>query len=124
MAILVADDDAAIRKVISKMLTEEGYEVLEASDGIEVTKLLTSQVGIDLVILDIIMPEKEGLETIRELKQFYPKVKILAISGGGAGNLHQYLTIAKKMGADQTLSKPFLKNDLLSTVQRILAPST
>ncbi len=120
MRILVIEDDAEVREMVCKILNREGYDVLEAGNGKEAFKLLNIEPKLDLVITDIIMPEKEGIETIIELKRDYPHIKILAISGGGKGSAQNYLTIAKKSGADLTLSKPFIKKELLDAVQELL----
>ncbi len=81
---------------------------MEAPDG-KVALWIYKEKPADLIITDIIMPEKEGIETIMELKREFPDVKIIAISGGGKGDAGQYLDMAKKMGADNTLAKPFEK---------------
>ena len=119
MRVLVIDDTAEVREMIGKMLSSEGYDVLEATNGEEGMQLIRSEPEIDLVITDLIMPEKEGIETIRELKQDYSHIRILAISGGGKIDAQNYLAIAKGMGADLTLSKPFVKQDLLKAVQEL-----
>ena len=119
MRILVIDDDDDVRQLICKMISSEGFTVLEAANGVEGMKTIRSEPEIDLVITDLIMPEKEGLETIKELRQDFPHIKILAISGGGKIDALNYLSIAKGMGADLTLSKPFIKKDLLEAFKKI-----
>jgi DNA-binding NtrC family response regulator len=116
--ILVVDDDDSVRRMIFKMLGDD-YEIFEASDGREGTETLYSQY-IDLLITDIIMPDKEGLETITEVKSKLPELKILAISGGGKINAKDYLLTAKALGAHSTLAKPFLKKELLDIVSELL----
>lgn len=120
MRILLIEDDPAIRKMIGKMLPAEQFEALEASNGREAMALLQLHADLGLVITDILMPEKEGLETIVELKRKRPNIKILAMSGGGLGSAQDYLDMAKELGADATIKKPFLKNDLLHALQKIL----
>ena len=105
MRILVLDDENEILEMITKMLNEEGYDVITAVNGIEGLKLLNRESNIDLVISDIIMPEKEGIGTIIELKNDFPEVKIFAISGGGKNEPKQYLRIAKRLGDDRTFEK-------------------
>ncbi|HLC15607.1 MAG TPA: response regulator [Thermodesulfovibrionia bacterium] len=101
--ILIIEDEDHIRTLLGTMLEQEGYEVLTAQNGKEGIKVFHSN-QIDLIITDIFMPEKEGLETITELKKEFPDVKIIAISGGGQkGNL-SFLTIAKHIGANRTLN--------------------
>ncbi len=119
MQVLVIDDDKEIREMIFKMLTNENYDVVKVSNGEEAIKLLDNKIKIDIVITDIIMPEKEGIETIRELKRDYPFIKILAISGGGQGSANDYLSMAKIMGANLTMSKPFSHQELLESVRKL-----
>ncbi len=118
-SVLVIDDDSAILGMISKILNSEDYKVHTASNGKEGMQIISSTPGIDLVITDLIMPEKEGIETIKELKCDFPDIKILAISGGGRGSAQAYLPIAKLIGADLTLNKPFVAQDLLESVQKL-----
>ncbi len=122
MRILIIEDDEAIRGMMGKILKAEGYDVMESENGKEGIKLFKSDPNIDLVITDIIMPEKEGIETILEMRSENPDVKILAISGGGKGDAQDYLTIAKSIGANDTLKKPFMRNDLLEAVQSLIMP--
>ncbi len=117
--ILVVDDEEPIRTMLRKILEDSGYEVSEAPDG-KVALWIYKVKHSDLIITDLIMPEKEGIETISELKRDYPEVKIIAISGGGRGGKGQYLDMAKKFGADNTLAKPFEKEELLKTVKDLL----
>ena len=119
MRVLVIDDTAEVREMIGQMLSGEGYDVLEAANGKKGMQIISSDPKIDIVITDLIMPEKEGIETIREIKQDYSHIRILAISGGGKIDSQNYLAIAKGMGADLTLSKPFVKQDLLKAVQEL-----
>ena len=120
MFILVIDDDIDVRKMICKILSKAHYDVLEAANGYEATDLLKNNSRISLVITDMIMPEKEGVETIIELKQDYPHIKILAISGGGKGYAQDYLEIAKGIGADLALKKPFMTNELIDAVTKLM----
>jgi len=119
MKILVIDDDDDVRRLICKMLETEGYELLEATNGDEGLRIIKKQSGVNVVISDLIMPEKEGLETIRELRKDFPEVKILAISGGGKIDSDNYLVIAKGLGADLTLNKPFTRQDLIDSIQKL-----
>ncbi len=117
--ILIIDDDVPLSKMLRQMLEREGYEVLEAADGAEGLKIYRQEPA-DLVITDLIMPEKEGIETIRELKKDFPDVKIIAMSGGGRIGPETYLDIAQKLGALQTLTKPLDRKELLEAVRNIL----
>jgi len=117
--ILVVDDEEQVRTIIRQMLESSRYEVIEAPDG-KVALWLFKEKPADLIIADLIMPEKEGLETIEELRKDYPDAKIIAISGGGLGDKGQYLDMAKESGADSTLAKPFEKEALLNAVKEAL----
>ena len=118
-SILIIDDELQIRVMMRRILEKVGYDVYEASDGKEGIKLFRAK-PTDLVITDIIMPEKEGLETILDLRHDFPKIKIIAISGGGKTGLPNFLPAAKKFGAIRTLPKPFGKDDLLKLVREVL----
>jgi DNA-binding NtrC family response regulator len=118
--ILVIDDDALVRRTISRMLRCWGYEVIVAEDGREGVELF-HRAAPALVITDIIMPDKDGIETIREICAVRPDVKIIAMSGGGRiGNL-DFLNIAAKLGAAEIISKPFNPMHLRDCVERCLA---
>ncbi|MGD9022496.1 MAG: response regulator [Deltaproteobacteria bacterium] len=117
--ILVIDDEEQIRVVFKEMLARLGYEVLEAATG-EDGLALQREKAADLVITDIIMPHKEGLETIRELRQEFPEVKIIAMSGGGRIGSDRYLNLAKQFGAMCTLQKPIRMEQLRQEVHRLL----
>lgn len=117
--ILVIDDDDRVLAVLHQTLEREGYDVVRASDGKEGVKLYREQ-PTDLIITDIVMPEKEGIETIMELKQDFPEARIIAISGGGRISAEEYLLLAEKLGAARTLPKPIERQDLLRTVRELL----
>jgi CheY-like chemotaxis protein len=117
--ILVIDDDVQVLNVLHNALVREGYEVLKASNGKEGIKLYRED-PFDLVITDLIMPEKEGIETIQELKNKFPEIKIIAISGGGRIGPEEYLPMAKMFGAQRTLAKPFGRNELVRAVKELL----
>lgn len=118
--ILIIDDEDQFRHMLRQMLERAGYEVSEATDGEKGLKFFRQE-SADLVITDIFMPEKEGIETIFELKRDFPNVKIIAISGGGRLGGLQYLRAAENAGADQSLVKPFEREELLQAVQDVLA---
>jgi len=118
--ILVVDDEPVILRVVSTVLREAGYKVSTAVNGVEALKLARST-PFDLVITDLIMPEKEGLETMMELLRQTPTTKIIAMSGGGRNTPENYLATARQLGAKQTLTKPFAKEELLDTVAKVLA---
>ncbi|MCL4305127.1 response regulator [bacterium] len=118
--ILVVDDDPNIRQMLRSMLEREGYEVDVASNGLECMRRFEAAPA-DLVITDIIMPEQEGIETIRRLRAEYPESRIIAISGGGRIGPSDYLSMAKLIGAVSTLSKPFDRKDLLEAIRGALS---
>jgi DNA-binding response OmpR family regulator len=117
--ILVIEDDSMLRNMMRQMLEHEGYEVLVAEDGIEAGKLYKKN-EVDLVITDVLMPEKDGLEVIMEIRAKMPQVKIIAISGGGRISHTDYLVAARRLGAHRTLSKPFIRQELLDTLHELL----
>jgi CheY-like chemotaxis protein len=114
--ILIIDDDPSIRQMICRMLEREGYEVDTAANGREGVQKYRANPP-DVVITDIIMPEQEGIETIRQLKADNQNCRIIAISGGGRIGPTDYLNMAKLLGATQTISKPFDRAQLLAAVK-------
>jgi len=114
--IVVADDDPTIRVYLRGLLENHGYSVLEASDGNEALRHVRKE-RVDLVITDILMPEREGLETIQILKRQHRSVGIVAISG--ADN-PAYLNMARSFGASATLRKPLQAQALLAAVAKVL----
>ena len=118
--ILVIDDEEQVRRYLRKILEAEGYEVLEAADG-KIGLQLYREKPADLIITDLLMPEKEGIETIMELRHDFPDVKIIAISGGGYRiGSKDCLYLAKELGADCTLVKPFSRQQMLDIVKKML----
>src|ERR1700749_2894690 len=117
--ILLIEDDDQLRTLLKRLLTSSGYEVWEARDGQGVVRMYEEHQP-DLVITDIVMPEKEGLEVIMELRRRDRKVKIITISGGGQINGEAYLMVARKLGVQHTLAKPFNNADFLEAVRRAL----
>ena len=117
--ILVIDDDDQIRAMLRQMLDQAGYEVADAPDG-KVAMRLHREVPAGLVITDLIMPEKEGIETIMELRRDFPEVKIIAISGGGRIEPEHYLQMAKGLGAMCSFTKPIERRKLLEAVEELL----
>jgi CheY-like chemotaxis protein len=101
------------------MLERAGYAVESTRDGGEVIRMYAQQAA-DLVITDLIMPDKDGLEIIQDLRKLNPKVRILAISGGGRVDANEYLAVARKFGAVEVLSKPFTKDELRKAVDAAL----
>jgi len=118
--ILVIEDDLAVRELMLQTLTKAGYQVFAAEDGVEGVNLFREK-NPDLVITDIVMPQKEGLQTIIELRQQAPDVKVIAMSGGGRNDNGDYLKLARKFGARKTVTKPFLRDEMLAVVREVLA---
>ena len=117
--ILIIDDDAQIRDLLKQFLEKFDYEVVVAPDG-NVALSLHRLNPADLIITDIIMPGKEGLETIMDFRSLFPAVPIIAISGGGKIGPYNYLNTAKAMGAQKIFSKPFDLREMLGVVQELL----
>ena len=118
--ILVIDDHTELRQMLRRILEREGYEVVEAGDGKEGVELYR-QVPADLIITDVVMPEKDGVEIIRELKRDFPDVRVIAISGGSRTLGAQYcLAAMKALGALYVLAKPFGRKELLEAVHEFL----
>lgn len=117
--ILIVDDDPLILKLLNRFFKGSGHETITASDGKEALALYKEQEP-DLVLTDIIMPEKDGLETIIELRRMNPELKIIAISGGGSLDSSDYLNLAKKLGANYATEKPIKKEELLAIVDKVL----
>ncbi|MEJ2656238.1 MAG: response regulator [Desulfobacterales bacterium] len=117
--ILIIDDEAMMRDLLVQILGREGHETVTASSGRDGIKIHQENPA-DLIITDIIMPDKEGIETIMELRRNFRDVKIIAMSGGGRIDSETYLHIAKTIGAIKTIAKPFYRKELLEKVQELL----
>ena len=117
--IYVFDDEPSILLMIKKMLEKAGHEVGTALNGREGMELINEKIP-DLIITDIIMPEKEGLETIMELRKKHPELKIIAISGGGRFGPEGYLPGAKLLGADLVFQKPLVQKEFLNAIASLL----
>jgi len=117
--ILVFDDEPSILLMLKKMLEKAGHEVDLALNGRDGLALFEKNRP-DLVITDIIMPQKEGLETILELRKMYPDLKIIAISGGGRIGPDEYLPSAKIFGANMIFQKPLVQKEFMQAVSLLL----
>jgi CheY-like chemotaxis protein len=117
--ILVIEDDPSVRRTLVQLLMNCGYEVADAANG-RLGLERMSQRPADVVITDLIMPEMEGIETIRRLNQDYPRAKIIAISGGGRNSADCYLQIAQKIGVKKVLTKPFAPWELLECIRMLM----
>ena len=117
--ILVIDDDELMLSFLEERLMYEGFNVLTAINGNEGMKLFNDN-QVDLVITDIIMPDKDGFETIIELKRICPDIKIIAMSGMGLGMIEPCLKTAKFSGAEYALAKPFETSGLITALYKLL----
>jgi CheY-like chemotaxis protein len=121
--ILVIDDDPLVRATLSAILEGAGYDVTLAVNGQNGLDEFSRRVP-DMVITDIVMPEIEGIETIRVIRASAPTLPIVAISGGGRSVPLDYLRMAQRLGATDVLQKPFEADELVGIVSRYLPPST
>jgi CheY-like chemotaxis protein len=117
--VLIAEDDESLRRVFMRVLARVGYEVSEAIDGVDALEKCRLRAP-DLVVTDLIMPRKEGCETIAQIRQLFPSVKIIAMSGGGRGNAVDYLKIVERFGTAEVLAKPFSGTELIEAVERVI----
>lgn len=116
--ILVIEDDALTRLTLCNIFGRMNYATIEASNGIAGMQMFRQEKP-DIVVTDLLMPDKEGLETITEIRALDPYVKIIAMSGGGSTHNLDFLQLARKFGANYTLSKPFRPTDILELLQNI-----
>ena len=117
--IVVADDDASIRTLIGALLMTDGHTIIEAADGAECMKKI-SQGGVDLAILDIFMPQMDGLESLTAITEQFPSTKVICISGGGARGNMDFLEMAQSLGAAAILHKPFTAISVITLVRQVL----
>lgn len=120
--LLIIDDEPLIRDLLSALFVKEGRTVAVAANGEEGLRQFARERA-RLVIVDILMPVKEGVETIMELRRLDPDLKIVAISGGGRRSTLDFLDVAEKLGADETLAKPFTRARIVQVVNRYLSPA-
>ena len=118
--VLVVDDDPQILKMLQKWLERDGHEVYLAVDGNEAMDVVSRNPDcIDLMITDIVMPDKEGLELIMELKKKHSRLPIIAMSGGGQLSAYSYLKMATMLEANRTFRKPFDMKEMLQAVREL-----
>ena len=117
--ILIIEDDAEVRELLRTLLSRAGYAISVASDGIEGIHAYRTDPA-DLIITDLVMPGKEGLETIVDLRREFPDLKIIAISGGGLDGQNNYLNAARLCGATMTFRKPFKNQEIIDAVNGLL----
>jgi DNA-binding response OmpR family regulator len=121
--VLIIDDDDGVRALLRRVLERAGHDVTEAADGKQGLRQF-HQVPADLIIVDIFMPEKEGLDTILEIREVAPHVKTIAISGGGMTGSLEYLDYADTFGVDRTFTKPLDLEEVVKEVARLLVSSS
>lgn len=117
--VLVLDDDEDCRALVTAVLSNAGFLVYALPNGRGVNEIL-SQNYIDLLVTDIVMPERDGIETIAALRSSHPRLPVIAMSGDAPKNMNLYLAIAKKLGAFRVLNKPFRPNELLVAAREAL----
>jgi CheY-like chemotaxis protein len=117
--ILVVDDEPSIVELVSRALRKRGDTIVSASNGVEAGRVVT-QHPFELVMTDLLMPDKDGIQVITELRRKFPAIKIIAMSGGGHITQDQYLKIAKGLGAHALLEKPFTIDQLYAVVDSVL----
>ncbi len=117
--VLVVDDEAAVRAAIRKILSRAGHNVLEAADGKTALTMYQND-PVDVIIMDIYMPEMDGIEATIRLKHEFPDVKIVAVSGGGYLDKAKILEREARLGTLRTLAKPLHERDILDAVSDAL----
>ena len=117
--ILIIDEDPHILDLYKRMLEAEGHSVVTASNGQEVIDIFRND-WVDLIVTDMVMPVKDGIKTIMELRKDFPDIKVIAISGGGIIEPDRYLSLAKCIGIKQTFAKPVSKEQLINAVNDVL----
>lgn len=120
--VCVIDDDEHVRTTLAEILRRSGYGVVLACDG-DMGLEVVERTAVDIVVTDIVMPNREGIETIREIRRRFPHVRVLAISGGGSkSSSTDFLELAYALGADDVLAKPFRMAELLHKVGKLAPP--
>jgi DNA-binding NtrC family response regulator len=117
LSILIVDDDAGMRNVLAALLSAEGHLPVSAGNGTEAAEVMARE-PVDLILTDILMPDKDGLELIKDVRGAHKRIPIVAFSGGGYRIGTRYcLQIAKAIGATTVISKPFDRQQLLSAIE-------
>jgi DNA-binding response OmpR family regulator len=121
--VLVVDDECQMRELLRQALERHGHVVDEAGDGKEALQHFAEQRP-DIVLTDLVMPGKEGIETIQALRRQSPTMPIIAMSGGGRVGPDEYLSLAGLLGANRTFAKPFRLEEILTAVRELTAKTT
>lgn len=116
--ILVIDDDTAMRRMIGRILTGAGHRAIEAANGYVAVEQFRQEAP-SVIIVDILMPDQDGIETIQRIRAIGGAVGIIAISGGGIVEPTFYLNLAERFGADRHLAKPFKSSELIDAVESL-----
>ncbi len=117
--ILIVEDDPLMNGFLCRAAEQAGHRVISTVNGREAIAVVGDQ-DLDLIVLDLVMPEVDGIETLRTIREARGAFKILAISGGGRVGAENYLVVARMLGADRTLAKPFSAPDFLREVDELL----
>ncbi len=117
--ILIVDDEVALRKNLGLLLTRNGHAIREAGNGREAMRLVANKLP-DLLVTDIFMPEKDGIEVIQEVRRLHPQLRIIAMSGGLPMDHDVFLMMAQRLGVNATLSKPFSLQEFQALVDKVL----
>ncbi|MBF0379713.1 MAG: response regulator [Magnetococcales bacterium] len=121
MNILIIDDDTKFLEMLAWMLGTEGFKVTAVSNGDQGIKIINQQ-AVDLLITDMLMPDKEGVELIQEIRGGFPDLPIIAMSGGVSGSSTDTMfMMAKRLGAQEVLAKPFSKDEVLMAIRKSVA---
>lgn len=116
--VLLVDDDEMVRETLTNLLEEAGFQVIAANDG-EMGLALHQEHAPTVVVTDILMPHKEGMETIMELRRRDPATQIIAMSGGDRTGGIDFLSMARRLGADRVLQKPFRIGELIAAIKEL-----
>ena len=119
---LIIDDESEVRSLLSRTLTQAGYDVVTVASGDEGTRACR-QNSFDMIVIDMVMPEKDGLETMMEIRRGSPNARIIAMSGAPRAQIMDPLTLAVKLGAVASITKPFTPDEFLGSVVQHLPPS-
>jgi CheY-like chemotaxis protein len=117
--ILIVDDDVHVQLALRQIVESAGHRVIEAANGEEAVALF-DEFHPDLVVTDVFMPQVDGIETIRTIRQRSPEARIIAVSGGFLSGVWNHLDSAVNLGADMALHKPFKARDLLLAIAQLL----
>lgn len=118
MKIVIIDDDRLVRDTLLNYLDDGDFDAVGAVDGQKGLELV-AEINPEVVVTDILMPNKEGMETISELKRTYPEIRIVAMSGQNWSGFTSYLDMASRLGAHAVLSKPFSRKDFIETIKGV-----